>query len=220
MIRFVFTVTAMSFAGAALCLTFGPGPGEAYGTAVSTGHGGAASPYRFTSNVFPNISEPLILGSIDSITIHDLETSNPGGLQFFLQDGMNWVRILWSINVPIELDGDYTFVDDPSVLKITEVMAGMNPGDTLPSGTYRIEGGFIGFGEDGDETTWDHFNGTSINSGWNLELLNQSTENTGSFGGWTIEVTPAQAVPEPASMTALALGALAVLGRRRKAPLR
>jgi hypothetical protein len=195
--------------------TFGPGDGDNYGTSTSSGHGGSATPYTFTSNIFADVDPDLKVGKIDSITIHDLETTNAQGLQFFMTDGIHFVRVFGASLSEANFNGDYTFVDDPSLQKISEVAAGLGSNDLVPSGTYRIEAGFIGFGDSGDDETFDHFIGTSIRPGWNLTLLNFSGTNTGSFDGWTVTVTP-QAVPEPATFAVLGIGAAALARRRRK----
>lgn len=54
---------------------------------------------------------------------------------------------------------------------------------------------------------------TATSGNWTLKIVDAAGGDLGNLGEWYVDVTP---VPEPATMTALALGAAAMLRRRRK----
>ena len=54
---------------------------------------------------------------------------------------------------------------------------------------------------------------TATAGNWTLSIVDGAAGDTGGLGEWYVDVAP---VPEPATMTALALGAAAMLRRRRK----
>ncbi len=63
-------------------------------------------------------------------------------------------------------------------------------------------------------TTLGGLNGVSLDGTWTINIVDRAATDFGAFRNFTIS---GEAVPEPASMTALALGAAAMLRRRRAA---
>lgn len=210
----ILTLTILASSGTAQTI-FGPGDGDNYDTGSAIGHGGAVSPYLFSSSIFPGGDPSLTVAKINSVTVTDLITTDGQGLSFVLHNGSEFAILMRAITTDANFSGDYTFVDDDSFMKLSEVAAGLGSNDVVPSGTYQMEGGFGIFGDFGNFTDLDHFIGTSIHDGWTLQLSNGSLTNTGSFSGWEITAT-ARAVPEPATLTMLGLAGAALIRRRRK----
>jgi hypothetical protein len=59
------------------------------------------------------------------------------------------------------------------------------------------------------------FNGMDPNGTWTLRIVDGAAGDTGTLGSWSAAGTYA-AVPEPATMAVLGLGAAALLRRRRR----
>jgi hypothetical protein len=195
--------------------SFGPGPGEAYGFSTATGHGGSVTPYIFQSNIFANVPETMRVVSIDRVTVRNLVTSSGVGLNISLQNGWEHAILLAGMPNDANLNGTYTFVDNPLLPSIDETAASLGTSATVPGGTYRMTGGMLGFGDPGNMEDFSHFAGTRVWPGWDMYLLNYSMTNSGSVGGWEIAVTMAP-VPEPCTVAVLAMGAVAVVRRRPK----
>ena len=60
----------------------------------------------------------------------------------------------------------------------------------------------------------DAFDGLSPNGTWNLHVFDDATGSTGSFAGWSIDITT-ETVPEPSSILLLSGAGLLALRRRR-----
>ena len=88
-------------------------------------------------------------------------------------------------------------------------------GDTfdIPSGTYAPFGNlFTGVASTSySSSSYASFD-NQLAGNWTIKVLDTAGADTGAIGSWQIEATP---VPEPATMSALALGAVAMLRRRR-----
>lgn len=208
------TLIVLASSGAAQTV-FGPGDGDNYDTGSAIGHGGAVSPYLFSSSISPGGDPTLEVAKINSVTILDLVTTDGQGLAFQLHNGTEFAILMRAITTDANFNGDYTFVDDDSFMKLSEVAAGLGSNDVVPSGTYQMEGGFGIFGDFGNQTDFDHFIGTSIHDGWTLQVSNGSLTSAGSFSGWEITAT-ARAVPEPGTLAVLGLAGAALFRRRRK----
>jgi len=196
-------------------MTFGPGPGEAYGFAVPTGHGGAASPYVFTSQIFADVPQEWTLASITRITVHDLDSTSAQGLTLALHNGSDVAVFVQGSESAANLNGDYSFVIDPSLPTLRQASAGLGANDLIAPGTYNMEGGILIFGDAGNMDDWTHFYGTPVRPGWEMILLNQSTAHAGSVGGWTIDVQ-VNTVPEPATLAGITFGTLLLSRLRRR----
>jgi len=193
---------------------FGPGSGDTYGTGTGSGHGGAVTPYVLTSHIFADVPEHWRVVDIEEITVRGMFTTDARSLQIAIRNGTE-VGVL-QVGMPngANLNGDYTFVDDPTASTLNEVAATLSDAQTVPSGRYRMSGGILIFGNAGNGTDLDHFAGTSVRPGWSLLFLNYSLQNTGRFDSWTATVR-VSTVPEPSGIGTLAFGALLALRRRK-----
>lgn len=99
-------------------------------------------------------------------------------------------------------NGDYTFANAGADLWL-EAAAGT--GD-IAGGTYMVSG---------LDNAASSLSGlaTATAGNWTLSIVDEAGGDLGTLTEWYVDVAP---VPEPATMTALALGAAAMLRRRRK----
>ncbi|MCH7812692.1 MAG: PEP-CTERM sorting domain-containing protein [Planctomycetes bacterium] len=106
-------------------------------------------------------------------------------------DSSNWVT------------GDaQTFVDGGSIPAEDLGAAQPGSGDPIPAQTL-----------DPNDSLMALFGGTAANGTWTLYIGDSAEFDTGALSGWTLNLT---AIPEPASLSLLALGGLAVIRRRRQ----
>lgn len=79
-------------------------------------------------------------------------------------------------------------------------------GNPIPGGGYMSSDGLSGAGN-------GFFAGPQAAGTWTITISDWGGGDTGAFQGWEIR---GEAVPEPATMAALGLGAVALIRRRRK----
>jgi len=107
------------------------------------------------------------------------------------------------------LGGDYRFIDGGANL-----WAAAAAGDTsfvIPGGDYQASSRDALFAY--LPVSISGLN-NSVAGNWTLNISDNAGGDTGEFNSWDIEAAP---VPEPATMAALGMGALALLRRRKKA---
>ena len=135
------------------------------------------------------------------LDIAGLTHTNPDDLEFILlKPTVGAITVLQDQGDGIAIDGvNLTFSD--SALNAAPF------GTELFSGTYRpLSGPAEGFNKFVD--------GTSVGAGlWTLLVIDDSAGDSGSFDSWTLRGTY---VPEPMTMSLLALGAVATLRRRKR----
>jgi hypothetical protein len=135
------------------------------------------------------------------------EVSGPGGT--FMLFGRVGRAVAQSYGGPFgygsNFNGTYVFQDAGGGNLWTAALAA-GAGD-IPGGGYNASG-FNGAG-----APTGLFPGAQPAGNWTLTVSDWAGLDTGSFQGWEIRGT---AVPEPATMAALGIGALALLRRRRK----
>ncbi len=158
----------------------------------------------------------ITLASLNSVTLTGLRHARAGDLVvgFSVNEGaVAYLSLFLDSRLGLQpgFDGTYTFrpLGGPET-RINEAFAGLGPNDVLPSGSYGVSGTGNSAG-----TSFDPFKGLSLDGNWRLNILDFTNGETGSLESWSMDVTP-QAVPEPATMAALGLGAAATLRKRRR----
>ncbi len=117
-----------------------------------------------------------------------------------------------------DLGGNYVF-DVVSATTLEAALDGQTSAFVLPSGAYRAahqvaETG-VALGNNTVLSSGSVFNGLDPNGTWTLFARDSATGDTGNIGGWRVD-GEYSAVPEPATLAVLGVGALAVIRRRRK----
>ncbi len=130
-----------------------------------------------------------------------------GGVDVDLMD-RNYRTTLTAFGLSDNLGGDYMFTDPP----VSGSMVGS--GGIIAAGTYSRWDGSTGGGSTASAGTYASFNGMALDGVWTLTANDWASADTGAIQGMRIV---GSAVPEPASMAVLSLGAAALLRRRRKA---
>lgn len=135
------------------------------------------------------------------LDIAGLSHTNPDDLEFYLiKPTVGAITVLQDQGDGVAIDGvNLTFSDSAS-----------NP---APFGSELFAGTYLPL-----NTPAEGFNkfvdGTSVGAGlWTLVVIDDSASDVGSFDSWTLRGTY---VPEPVTMSLLALGAVATLRRRRR----
>ena len=115
------------------------------------------------------------------------------------------------------LSGNYRFFDSGSSL--ATAAAGVGSGVNIPTGDYaRSTHALVGAANSSlgvvqyNANTYSTFNGATLAGNWTLKIWDQASGDTGAVGDWAFNVT---ATPEPGTMAALGLGAVALIRRRR-----
>ena len=108
-----------------------------------------------------------------------------------------------------DLGGTYVF-SSLGVLTLDAAARLAAPLGPVPPGTYLPATG------NGVATSFSVFNGVSSQGTWRLTITDHELEDTGSFTSWTLDLAAAQATPEPATLSLVALGIGAVLFVRRR----
>lgn len=109
------------------------------------------------------------------------------------------------------LNGTYVMVDQAGFASIDEVSGPLTSSQNIPGGTYRTTsyGGGTAFGAN---TSYTAFDGGSVDGTWQLDITDFASSDTGALTSWSFTV---EAVPEPATMATLGLGAVALMRRRK-----
>ena len=98
------------------------------------------------------------------------------------------------------VDGTYTF-DSQSANSIWAAAAST----PVPAGTYYTTGAL----SSANNLSLNMFNGQNSSGNWRISISDHAGLDIGSLGGWTLSI-----VPEPTSLSLLALGGLALIRRR------
>jgi hypothetical protein len=213
--RLIFLPFTLACAAAFAQTTYGPGPGGIVPDANATG-------FSSTLNIGVGIT------SVNWIEIQGLRHTWAGDLAITVTaPGGASVTLFDRIGFPVAPFGDDSnFGSDGTG----------SSWDTLTGRTYRFQvggadliahlasinadigataGTYAPTNADDSLANFTSFNGTAPGD-WILTIKDLASGDTGqgnTFDGWTINANP---VPEPATMAALGLGALALIRRKRK----
>jgi hypothetical protein len=179
------------------------------GGAVPDGNNTTLTPGSFSSTIngVPQLS------SISSIAILGLTHSWAGDLVAEVSGPAGTFRLFGRIGraAPSSFGSPFGRSDDFAGNYVFVNTGGNNiwttPGNPIPGGAYDasdFNGGGAASG----------MPGSAAAGNWTLTVSDWAGGDTGSFQGWEIR---GQAVPEPATMAILGLGAAALIRRRRKA---
>lgn len=204
--KFLATAAAMSLAavaGAAHTEYIGAGG------AIPDGAGGNVPGPAFTSTINVPDSAPVA----DVYVTVDLAHTWVGDLQMSVSHGGNTAilvdRIGWAgagAGDSSNYNGAYRFDSDEAGDIWLEAGNGTSAYDLAP-GTYDTSDPISGAGN----AALDVFDGMDSAGDWTLSIVDNFNFDTGDVNSWTLGVLP---VPEPASLSLLALGGLALLRRR------
>lgn len=157
--------------------------------------------------------------SIDSVTLTGISHTFIGDLRVWLEHNGQIFTLFQrpgtgTFGLGADLNGTYTFD-----LVSAQTLEQGGAGATVTPGNYRAAHQTNELNlTPGNNTVMSDgtvFNGGSVLGAWTLHITDGAATDTGSLGqGWSATGTYST-VPEPASMAALGLGALALIRRRR-----
>ena len=153
------------------------------------------------------------VSDLDVLLVYFPDDVNAQGTGAFLFSGLNNGTDFLSNN----LNGNYTFSDDAPTPNTLQAAAQPNSNNaTVPSGTYRPSGFYSQGGATAIENLDVELAGLDLSTG-SLYIYIEDFEpgDTGALTSATVSLTTTPVVPEPTSLAAIAIGAAAMLRRRR-----
>lgn len=205
-------------AGSAMAQTFGPGPGGLIPDNSATG---------LTSDIVVSSSDVITSFNWVSITFSTKHTwagdlivklthvESGKDVHLFSRLGATTHTGLGDSS---DLEGTYRFFNTGA--SFATAAAGVAGGVVIPTGDYARSSHAAGTSfvnslgiQQFDPDNYTIFNGGALGGTWRLFINDNAGGDTGAISGWSFNV---DAVPEPASMAVLGLGAAALLRRRRK----
>ena len=150
---------------------------------------------------YGNVDHVDFIASLELI-ITDLDHTAPADLDVFLIDPFGTtIEIMTDLGNMSPISGVELVFND----KYADI-----PGIPLESGNYRPEGLQDGSGGLGEYQSMEGGYNAGGTDAWVLLMIDDAPGDSGSLGSYTLRGT----VPEPATLSLLVLGALAVLRRR------
>lgn len=186
---------------------FGGGPGGSIPITVSNGH--STNWGQMHSTIVVNRPDVFIF-QLNSVTLRGLNHRFLSAMEIYLSNAQYAMHLYYpGFESTAAVNGDITFRVGTQFPTLNERSTQVN---SLPTGTYNpsvvMPDASIGRGN------FDGFNQTSLTSGWTLSFYNYDRNSAGRLGSWSFDATVG-VVPEPASLSALAIGAFVVARRRR-----
>ncbi len=178
------------------------------GGAIPDGAGANTPGPAFTSTI--SVPDSFTVGDVD-VTI-DFQHTWVGDLEITLENGANAAllvsRIGWSgvgAGDNANYNGTYTFDSDGGDDAWAVAASDPSSAFDMPSGTYRTSDANTGAAN----SSLDVFDGQNSAGDWTLRIVDNFNFDLGNVNGWTLSI-----VPEPTSLSLLALGALGLIRRR------
>ncbi|MGE3182229.1 MAG: proprotein convertase P-domain-containing protein, partial [Phycisphaerae bacterium] len=192
------TAAALGLATTAMAVDYNGGGG-----AIPDLVGGV--PGQFSSSL--NVPDSFALADVD-VTVN-LNHTWVGDLIMTVTHGANSAILVnrvggttpTSVGDSSDYGGAYRF-DSQSGNSIWAAAATAGATAPIPVGTYDTSDALTGAGNN----SLDVFNGQNVSGNWTLSISDNAGLDTGVVNSWTLHAT---AVPEPASLSLLALGGLA-----------
>jgi len=150
----------------------------------------------------PEVEEILSI----ELEINELSHSSPADLDIILiAPNGEMIEIMSDL-------GGQTAISDVDLI-FNDAASPSLPGEPIVSGTYAPEG-LVNTTDSGFATFVGDYGGTTPPGAWNLIVVDDAPGDLGSFGSYTLRGT---FVPEPMTLSLLAMGAVAAFRRRRPA---
>ncbi|HXH61369.1 MAG TPA: proprotein convertase P-domain-containing protein [Fimbriimonadaceae bacterium] len=174
----------------------------------------------------------LVIDSVDSVVLAQLTHTWLGDLDITLThvDTGTSVHLFQYIQGDGDtINGDSTDVGDApqagnltflttATTSVEDAAALLGNAATIADGNYRptqqTDGTSVTNAPNSVNTSYAGFVGESLDGTWRLTITDKAAGDTGALGHWELHGTGTP-VPEPASLAALGLGALALFRRRR-----
>lgn len=222
-----FAACSFLFVGAANAQTqYLSGSGGAINDAPAGNDAGTVTSFTFSTT-------GGTIGNLDSIDVIGLNHSWMGDLGMSLTHVQSGTSVVfynmnrYFSNESTNLNGNYQFTDSSGAANMVTAASSLSGSANIASGEYTAfdsNGNGLSTYTGSDRyilSSFDAFDGLTMNTGWRLEITDRQWVDTGSLTNWGFTTSSApSAVPEPgewAAMGVLGFGlvGLVVRGRRR-----
>lgn len=181
-------------------------------------YSGAGGAIVDSSSVSFNINVPDAIGTVSFIRLNGLTHTWVGDLIVTVTNASgNSIQLMQRVGSTTStgvgdssnLNGDYRFINGGA--NLWTAAAGGDSTFNIPSGDYEASSrdglfAYLPVSINGLDN--------SVAGNWTISISDNAGGDVGALTTWDIEAAP---VPEPATMAALGMGALALLRRRKKA---
>lgn len=207
--KLIISAFTLSLIASAQAIVFSNMVPQTMNAATTSGQGGAHSPtFGTASAAVGTMSETDRILSINSITIHGLQSTGTGLLTIYVSGQDSWMYLHYGGIAGRAINGEVTF--RAGTTAPTLYQAAVTGSGTLTGGTFTPQDKPVASGVPG-RRDFGLFENTR--TGWFFTLTNSNTTQA-SFTGISMDVNLAP-VPEPASVFFLA-GTLGAVIRKRR----